>query len=187
MYIRCILIFIYCIYIYIHIILDSKCSLVLCEWPWHRKCVERVSCFLHMSERQKPCCKFLFPIFLNTLANCANCAESDFKDSMCFIGRIAGLLACLLVTVSQVCMSYCDMGFDMNGNTTVLICDEADAASATWQRVDSVDSKFLDKSFDHIFDPGETNLKTSETNMLVTIYVTITCYCVFYFRNFQLI
>lgn len=30
----------------------------------------------------------------------------------------------------EICMSYCDMGFDLTGNTTVLICDEADTASA---------------------------------------------------------
>eukprot|EP00435_Cladocopium_sp_Y103_P040531 s81_g11.t1 len=33
-------------------------------------------------------------------------------------------------TFGEICMSYCDMGFDITGNTTVLICDEADTASA---------------------------------------------------------
>lgn len=32
----------------------------------------------------------------------------------------------------QVCMSYCDTGFDMVGNTTVLLCDEAPSTSAAW-------------------------------------------------------
>lgn len=42
----------------------------------------------------------------------------------------------------QICMSYCDMGFDLTGNTTVLICDEADSASATWQILLSDASKW---------------------------------------------
>ena len=29
-------------------------------------------------------------------------------------------------------MSYCDTGFDMVGNTTVLLCDEAPSTSAAW-------------------------------------------------------
>ena len=33
-------------------------------------------------------------------------------------------------TFGEVCMSYCDTGFDMVGNTTVLLCDEAPSTSA---------------------------------------------------------
>ncbi|CAK9015392.1 EGF and pentraxin domain-containing protein 1 (CCP module-containing protein 22) (Polydom) (Selectin-like osteoblast-derived protein) (SEL-OB) (Serologically defined breast cancer antigen NY-BR-38) [Durusdinium trenchii] len=33
-------------------------------------------------------------------------------------------------TFGEVCMSFCDTGFDMSGNATVLVCDEAPATSA---------------------------------------------------------